>query len=172
LEIKKSILVISIGTLITLIVFFASNVYNTIQRFDEISKQSKHSYVLKPNKVILFDYENSRTDTILMGNKKVFIHFWATWCQPCIKEFKLFNSILKQQREFEIYFVTDEDSLTVSKFLNKNNFKNIPFYSLKEKDSTFNHKALPTSYFSINDSLLKRVTGKYNWKSFFDKTHN
>jgi len=172
LKIKKPILIISIGILLTLLAFFALNVYNIIQKFDEISKQSKHSSILKPNKVILFDYENSRTDTILLKNKKVFIHFWATWCQPCIEEFKSFDSILTRQKEFEIYFVSDEDSITISKFLNKKNYKNIPFYSLKEKNSAFNHKALPTTYFSINDSLLKRVTGKYDWKTFFDKTHN
>lgn len=101
-----------------------------------------------------------------------FFHLWATWCQPCLNEFNTFNSILESQGKFQTYFLTDENKEVVKSFLNSHKYDNIKFYGIEKSNRIIIYQALPTTYYSINDSTLIKKTGIYNWNEFFKKANS
>lgn len=54
--------------------------------------------------------------------KYIYLDFWATWCTPCLQEMKLIPNLKKKYGD-KIIFIsisTDEDTLALKKFLDKN----------------------------------------------------
>jgi len=54
----------------------------------------------------------------LSMNKVVIINFWATWCEPCLKELNAFNknlNLIEQELNSKLISVSIDDSRTVSR---------------------------------------------------------
>lgn len=113
----------------------------------------------------------------------VVVHFWASWCGPCVHEFPdLIEMVKKQNGNVKVLAVAeDKDLKEVEVFV-----KSFPqalmtpnFHILWDKDRSFmkrwNVEKLPESY--IYDSartMVKRVSGAVSWtnedaQAFFKK---
>ena len=95
------------------------------------------------------------TQYIIPSNKKIIIHFWATWCPTC----KLAASnIQKLSKDYEVLTIAVQSGSNkeIQNYLDKNNltFKVVNdedgFYSQK-----FNIKAFPTTFIYSKDKKLK-----------------
>ncbi len=69
--------------------------------------------------------------------RTIFLNSWATWCQPCLAELpglqRMYDSL--KTEGIELFFVTEENSDVVRRFLNKNGYT-IPVF--------FSRDAIPT----------------------------
>ncbi len=77
-------------------------------------------------------------------SKKIrLISFWATWCKPCIAEFKDFQTLKdKYPEKLEIITVSDESPQKIEHFRNRNNYSFI-FLKSNEPLSSFGINAVP-----------------------------
>lgn len=114
-----------------------------------------------------------------LGNKFVFIDFWATWCAPCRQSLPHVNTLAEKYKDKVVFLaVSDENENTVRPFLQKNSFsslifaldiqknlfskldiKAIPYYCLISPQNTI----LASGYSStISDSRLDSIITHYN----------
>ena len=70
-----------------------------------------------------------------ISNQPKIINLWATWCKPCIKEFKEFDKFIKTTKNNSVYFISDEPLDRIIMFKEKTNY-NFNFLRNKEKFST------------------------------------
>ncbi len=103
-------------------------------------------------------------------NKVVLLHFWATWCVPCLKEIPSLNQLAVQFPEsLVILAISPEQSGEIKNFLQ--GFKNlssnfIPGYGEKILN-TFDIQAFPETYvFDRRGHLVQKHTGPKNWPSY------
>ncbi len=71
--------------------------------------------------LILKNIDNKQTNiNNLSMEKVVIINFWATWCEPCLKELNAFNKNLKlieQELNSKLISISIDDSRTVSRII-------------------------------------------------------
>lgn len=54
----------------------------------------------------------------LSNEKVIIINFWATWCEPCIKELTAFNenlSLIEQELNAKLFSISIDDARTASR---------------------------------------------------------
>lgn len=102
--------------------------------------------------------------------KVVLVHFWATWCPPCLDEFPLLNAFNKKfsKDQFALIAISmDEDMSAVKKFRYRVpfDFPIILAKSPKVADEYGTYK-LPESYLiDKQGKVVKKIIGPQNWKS-------
>jgi thiol-disulfide isomerase/thioredoxin len=95
------------------------------------------------------------------------LHFWATWCKPCLAEFPELKAALPRLQSDRIAFLlaTEEELDQIRAFEEKRNF-GLDFLQLKEATlADFEVHALPTTL--VLDSTGKvvfRHMGQLNWQ--------
>jgi len=95
------------------------------------------------------------------------LHFWATWCKPCLAEFPELKAALPRLQSDSVAFflATEEDLDQIRTFEEKRNF-GLEFLHLKEATlADFEVHALPTTL--VLDSIGKvvyRHMGQLNWQ--------
>jgi thiol-disulfide isomerase/thioredoxin len=95
----------------------------------------------------------------LVGKKPILVHFWATWCGPCLPELPEVNDLAVRLGERLTVFPVslDRDALTVvRKFLDERHFADLSVIA-PDPDLEL-PQALPTS-------VLVDKTGKVAWKT-------
>ena len=107
--------------------------------------------------------------------KKVIVHFWATWCAPCIVEFpELMKLGREHPAELEILAVSvDKNIKDIEKFLSKNKIslpKNIVMIHDPNQEitkNTYSVQKFPESFMlDENLHIQKRIIGaNQNWSS-------
>ena len=105
--------------------------------------------------------------------KLTIVHFWATWCAPCVAELPELDAVQKKyaSQGLKVISISEDGNnkiQTVKDFFAKNVITNLPSYldigtgGFKES----NARGLPTSYF-IDSKGLKIAIGEgpIHWKS-------
>jgi thiol-disulfide isomerase/thioredoxin len=68
----------------------------------------------------IINYKTSSTRISQFKSQLLILDFWATWCAPCIGSFPKLDSLQKKfSNKIQILPVTYEDSILVTKFLNR-----------------------------------------------------
>ena len=117
----------------------------------------------------IFDKAGTRTDLAKEKGKIFIIHFWATWCPPCVEEIPALSRFWDKYRarqDIGLYAISvDKDWKTIDTFMQKNPSA-IPLF-LDPGAATarrFGTTQYPETYV-VNDKgrVLFRVQGAVNW---------
>ena len=95
------------------------------------------------------------------------LHFWATWCKPCLAEFPELKAALPRLQSDSVAFflATEEDMNQIRAFEEKRNF-GLEFLHLKEATlADFEVHALPTTLvLDRQGKVVYRNMGQLNWQ--------
>lgn len=118
------------------------------------------------------DWRENKIELSTYTDSNVVLHFWASWCAPCVEEFpQLIEMVQKQNGKTVVLAVAeDKDVGEVEVFL-----KSFPqalttenFFIIWDHDRSFMKRwkvdRLPESFiYSPDRKLAKRVSGAVNW---------
>ena len=117
----------------------------------------------------IFDRAGRKTDLSKEKGGLVIIHFWATWCPPCVEELPALSRFWEKYRtrsDLRLYAVSvNKDWKTVEDFLQKNP-SSIPLFL--DPGAATAHRFGSTQYpetYIVNKSgrVLFRVQGAVSW---------
>ncbi len=95
------------------------------------------------------------------------LHFWATWCKPCLAEFPELKAALPRLQSDSVAFLlaTEEDMDQIRAFEEKRTF-GLDFLQLKEATlADFEVHALPTTLvLDSTGKVVYRHMGQLNWQ--------
>lgn len=109
----------------------------------------------------LVDESNTHYTPSRFKGKTTLIHFWATYCKPCIKKFPKHNEMVKKFKEEEVEIVTiciESDSVQWKKYLQKFELQTTNLFAKKQWSDnlrkSFNIKGLPHSILIAPDGKV------------------
>ena len=100
--------------------------------------------------------------------KPVALHFWATWCGPCIRELPLIAEVTESKAGSLTVLAVNaaETDRTVSSFLSKRNIRlNLVMDSDGKISRLYNINAIPQTFMIDADGVIRSVqVGSYTKK--------
>ena len=103
--------------------------------------------------------------------KVVMVHFWATWCPPCIEELptleRLYRAYFGKDLEILAVSVDEGGSAAVGQFMQKNRFA-LPVLLNPDRSVAMQYGTLkfPETYLIDRDGIVrKKVIGAADWMS-------
>ena len=117
----------------------------------------------------VFDKAGKKTDLAKQKGKIFIVHFWATWCPPCVEEIPALSRFWDKYRtrdDVNLYAISvDKDWKTIDDFMAKNP-STIPLFHDPGAATAkrFGTTQYPETYI-INDKgrVLFRVQGAVDW---------
>ena len=117
----------------------------------------------------IFDRQGKKIDLTEEKDKILIVHFWATWCPPCVEETPELSKFWEQYKnrgDVALYAISvDKDWKTIDQFNAKNPNK-LPFY-IDPKETTakrFGTSQYPETYIvNKNGRVLERIPGAVSW---------
>jgi thiol-disulfide isomerase/thioredoxin len=117
----------------------------------------------------VFDRSGRPTDLSREKGRIVIVHFWATWCPPCVEEIPALSAFWAKYRgrdDIVLYTVSvDKNWETIEKFTTKNP-NHLPLYHDPGASTArrFGTTQYPESYIvNKNGRVLFRVQGAVSW---------
>lgn len=103
----------------------------------------------------------------LLDGRPAVIHFWATWCAPCLEELPELNEVIaSDQLPVIVVSVDDDEWSVVDSFLDEH-APDIPPYQVvspEEWFKSFEMKGFPSTYIVDGQGdVLYAHTGALNW---------
>lgn len=123
--------------------------------------------------------DGRKSNLYALKGKPVIIHFWATWCVPCVKEFPLLVERLKNDQNIAAIAVSvDQNKTQVDDFLNQipdaDNLSNL--YVVHDPNRLFDFNGefvnrFPESYVLDKDlNVQNHINGGVDWRRYnFDE---
>ena len=119
----------------------------------------------------IFDRGGVKTDLTHEKDRLMIVHFWATWCPPCVEEIpaltKFWNDY-KNRSDVSLYTISvDKDWKTVDDFLKKTP-STLPMYRDVNAATAkrFGSSQYPETYIiNKNGRVLFRVQGAVDWSN-------
>lgn len=120
---------------------------------------------------IVFIDENGKDASLAQFKGKVIaLHFWATWCPPCVEEMPALDRAAGEFGKKGMVFVALSQDFKgvplVKKFYEKNNIKNLkPYADIKTRSySKMRLKGLPATVFITPDGkIIDIINGSLLW---------
>jgi thiol-disulfide isomerase/thioredoxin len=117
----------------------------------------------------IFDRAGKKTDLVKGRGKISIVHFWATWCPPCVEEIPALSNFWDKYRsrdDVRLYAISvDKDWKTIEAFMKKNPSA-IPLFHDPGAATAkrFGTTQYPETYI-INEKgrVLFRVQGAVSW---------
>src|SRR5262245_2920409 len=108
--------------------------------------------------------------------KLVFLHFWATWCQPCAEEAPVIDALRKnlQHRNFQVVMISLDTGWSVVKEFTQQHNVGFPVYldPGRQVADLYGVYALPVTFLiDRNGVIVKRILGPNDWSSFQESQH-
>jgi len=103
-------------------------------------------------------------------NDIVLIHFWATWCAPCLTEFPALTKRVASEKNVTLIAISvDYAADDMEAFLKK--YKDVPMAAVFDKElkisRRFGVRQFPeTLVLDRNFRLIHHVTGPADWKNY------
>jgi thiol-disulfide isomerase/thioredoxin len=117
----------------------------------------------------IFDRAGKKTDLTKQNDKILIVHFWATWCPPCVEEIPALSRFWDEYRsrdDVALYAISvDKDWKTIDDFLKKNPSA-IPLFHDPNASTAkrFGSTQYPETYIvNRKGRVLLRVQGGVNW---------
>jgi thiol-disulfide isomerase/thioredoxin len=119
----------------------------------------------------IYDRDGKVIDLSKEKGKLMIVHFWATWCPPCVEEIPALSRFWDQYRnrkELVLYAISvDKDWQTIDNF-SKKNPNNLPMYRDPGEATShrFGSEKFPETYI-VNPAgrVIYRVQGGVEWTS-------
>ena len=180
---QKLLFVLSI-----IIVTFGYVTYQSLmldKKFSSFSTFNTNTIIKSIPAVSMKEFETNKIvdlNQLAAEGNNIVVHFWATWCAPCEKEFPdllELTELLSEKKDVKFLFiaVNDEDK-KIKKFMSQ--FKKYDnFMILIDKDNihqkSFGTFRLPETYLFGKDSKsIRKFVGRQEWnqKHFVDMLKN
>lgn len=118
--------------------------------------------------VTLPDLEGRQVALHEMGGQVVLVHFWATWCPPCIEELPSLQALRESHRDagLEVIAVAADSRKAVLDFIERFPFE-LPVVIDAYGDAmhAYRVRGLPTTIvLDRNGSILGRAIGQIDWE--------
>ncbi len=163
---KKILILIAsifVGYILYLGFGFFKSVNKFIKKLDKIEAIEKKANLHRVFKDSLKIVSINKNDTIvipLLDNRIKFMHYWATWCKPCVSEFPYFNSVVNKHKNIDFVFVTNEKLDVLKKFIKDKDYTNLSFYNHNYSNQI---ELLPYTILIKNDSIIGEYVGTQDW---------
>lgn len=160
--------------------FIFNNQFNFYSKFTPTSMSiQKDLYIPKINDIrsAVFLSEDNKSkvslEELLGKNQNAILHFWATWCVPCLEEIPmLVNYALKQNNNSNapvfIFIAVNDEWVDIQKFLDKKkiNYKDIGYWLIDNDNISYQNfrvDKVPES-FVIRSNEVERLVGVQQWR--------
>jgi thiol-disulfide isomerase/thioredoxin len=117
----------------------------------------------------IYDREGHATDLAKQKGKLTIIHFWATWCPPCVEETPALSKFWEKYKgrdDIVLYTISvDKDWKTIDDFLAKNP-NTLPIYRDPNASTAtrFGSSQYPETYIANKSGrVIYRVQGAIEW---------
>jgi len=117
--------------------------------------------------------ENGKTSTMEdYKGKLVILHFWATWCPPCVRELPLLNALRERQKgkDFVIVPISLDYVMKAERlvaFMKKHNLTGMPILTVPSEDKAWAQLtsfALPVTFIvDPQGRILYKMMGDTSW---------
>ena len=102
----------------------------------------------------------------------VILHFWATWCTPCVAELPLLSRLVDkyQNRKLRVLTVATDRNIRVNDvifFLKRLGVSNLPSYIDRYRTAfdVMNSRAVPQSIIiDGNGKMVAQIRGMFDWE--------
>ncbi len=138
----------------------------------EMKQEIESSIEDSPESAKTFTFQKLTGDEFMfqLSEKKLtVIHFWATWCKPCLEEFPELRKALPNLENESIQFLiaSDEDLDRIISYQEKYNTGLDLIRMAEGSMADFEIYALPTTIILDNQGKeVYRKAGMVDWKSF------
>jgi len=161
---------------------------NPFEHNNEIKIISNESYVDSKNLdltnvIIPGDVKPTTLSKIIstFQSSPYIIHFWATWCAPCLTEFPMLMDFLISSKGTEyktiLVLINDDNDKALTYYNKLINNKQYANTKVKEKivwvqdyqDNVYKYlgiSKLPESIISSSSQSIRRIPGAVNWDTF------
>jgi thiol-disulfide isomerase/thioredoxin len=91
--------------------------------------------------------------------KKIVLNFWASWCAPCVNEFKVFQDFYNTDKDVVVFMVDidNTDYASARSFANRNDYTVPIIYDAKELESKFSLFGIPRTVYIDEDGMVKGI---------------
>lgn len=117
-----------------------------------------------PEKIKLKDLNGRSVDLGIYKGKTIFINFWATWCNPCLREMPSIHKAQHLLRNKDVVFLlASSESIEEIEAFKVNNDYDFNYVSV-ENSEALNIQALPTTFiFNPKGKLVFMENGFRKW---------
>ena len=97
--------------------------------------------------------------------KPLVIHYWASWCSPCLAEMGQFRSLYADYGEkVNFLFITNEKRTDVAKFVKRKKLDLPVYLPIKRYPDQLSTSSLPTTFIVAPDgNIVMRKQGMAQW---------